>query len=401
MEPVFGWVSLTPRALARARAQLNEKGQGVRDEVGFLHLHQQYADRFFPGTSVLHTRLRYALFVPWLFLDQSGKSSSNAQDAMKRAEIDLAKRLKDSGEHGVIGGLTWPRLADQPPSSTYWSALGAWGILRRDGHNRVPGRGAVHARLSVARPVLDDEQRPLIDVEAPFVALPSPPMNWRTDASLSFNLTDVEREFLRSRLVNIPAPEPFKHMSLFSQLAHHQIDPPASPWHKTIIKLAGPDAAPLRRARAIAALAAIGRGVYAALVEDRRERLDRRETPRLHRAQLERLLKEYGPHATSELNSANLHLVEDDIGPLPLRLRALLRETLDWVYEGSTDPSILVQVYEAAEGRKGLRSRLPDTASARTRRAEWEPHDHPVGYPLHYRWGTVSGLLSDLRGQRP
>ena len=42
--------------------------QDTRDEIGFLLIHQGFADRFFPGTSVLHTRVRYALFVPWLFL---------------------------------------------------------------------------------------------------------------------------------------------------------------------------------------------------------------------------------------------------------------------------------------------------------------------------------------------
>jgi len=261
LEPTLGWVSLTPRALARARAQLNEKGQGVRDEVGFLLLHQRYANRFFPGTSVLHTRLRYALFVPWQFLDQSGKSPASAQDALKRAEIGLAKRLKDRGEHGVIGGLIWPQPADQPPSSTYWSALDAWGLLRRDGRNRVPSRGAVHAHLSASRPTMDDEERPLIEVEAPFVALPHPPKDWSADTPLSFNLSDEERDFLRERLSHIPAPEPLRHLSLLSKLARHEIDPPSSLWDKAIMKLAGPDAAPLRRARAVAALAAIGRGI--------------------------------------------------------------------------------------------------------------------------------------------
>ena len=38
---------------------------GVRDEVGVLSLHTAYANRFFLGTSVQQTRLRYALFVPW------------------------------------------------------------------------------------------------------------------------------------------------------------------------------------------------------------------------------------------------------------------------------------------------------------------------------------------------
>jgi len=59
---------LSPDAIRRAEARLREEIQGVRDEIGFLFLHQAYADRFFPGTSVQQTRLRYALFVPWIYL---------------------------------------------------------------------------------------------------------------------------------------------------------------------------------------------------------------------------------------------------------------------------------------------------------------------------------------------
>lgn len=397
MEAAFGWVSLAPAALERARKQLNDKGQGVRDEVGFLLLHQRYADRFFPGTSVLHTRLRYALFVPWQFLELSGQAPSAAQNALKIAEVRLAKRLKTPGARGVIGGLTWPELADQPPSSTYWSALDAWGLLRRDGRNRSPSRATVHARLAVARSTTDDEGRPLDDDEGPFLALPQPPHDWRADTPLSFNLEPAERVFLRERLSQVAAPAPLTHLSLLSQLARHEVEPPASLWDKAVTQYAGPDAAALRRARAVAALAAIGRGVYAALVEVRREQLDGQETPRHHRQELLRLLNEHGARATSELTPVNLHLIEGDIGVLPPRLRTLLAETLTWISDGARNVTTLQGVYEAAEGRKGLRSRLPDTASARARRLEWDAHDHPVGYPLHYRWDSVSGLLSDLR----
>ena len=61
MEPTLGWTLLSRDALRRAETQLRDEVQGVRDEIGFLAVHQAYADRFFPGTSVLHTRLRYRL----------------------------------------------------------------------------------------------------------------------------------------------------------------------------------------------------------------------------------------------------------------------------------------------------------------------------------------------------
>lgn len=65
----IGWIHFSREALRRAETRLREEQEGVLDEIGFLLLHQAYADRFFPGTSVLQTRLRYIFFVPWLYLD--------------------------------------------------------------------------------------------------------------------------------------------------------------------------------------------------------------------------------------------------------------------------------------------------------------------------------------------
>ena len=51
IEPALGWTYISREALARAKAQMDEESMGVRDEIGFLTIHQRYADRFFPGTS--------------------------------------------------------------------------------------------------------------------------------------------------------------------------------------------------------------------------------------------------------------------------------------------------------------------------------------------------------------
>ncbi len=141
----YGWTYLSRDALRRAENQLSGAGDGVRDEIGFLIVHQRYADHFFPGTSVLHTRMRYALFVPWIYqtLYEEG-SSGRAQDIVEKAEIRLAGRLKHL--RGAIGGSNYPRPTSQPASLSYWAALGAWGILREtDG--RLPSRAQIHALL--------------------------------------------------------------------------------------------------------------------------------------------------------------------------------------------------------------------------------------------------------------
>src|ERR1051326_9474065 len=97
----FGWTYLSRDALRRAEAQLSNESGGVRDEIGFLILHQRYADQFFPGTSVLHTRLRYALFVPWLYqtLRQRVRRGGGG-GALQSAEIVFAGRVRKAKRGG-------------------------------------------------------------------------------------------------------------------------------------------------------------------------------------------------------------------------------------------------------------------------------------------------------------
>src|SRR5579859_7884647 len=47
--PLWGETYLSRDALARAKAQMDEESMGVRDEIGFLTVHQGYADRFSPA----------------------------------------------------------------------------------------------------------------------------------------------------------------------------------------------------------------------------------------------------------------------------------------------------------------------------------------------------------------
>lgn len=56
----FGFTFLSRKALGQAEQMMFGGKAGVRAEVGFLIVHQRYDDHFFPGTSVLYTRLRYA-----------------------------------------------------------------------------------------------------------------------------------------------------------------------------------------------------------------------------------------------------------------------------------------------------------------------------------------------------
>ena len=92
-----GWVLLSGEAVARAEEALPPDGREVRDEVGFLALHQGFADRFFVGTSVLHTRLRYALFVPWLMERVAAPGGSDQVHPIVRVP------RRPGGHQGLLG----------------------------------------------------------------------------------------------------------------------------------------------------------------------------------------------------------------------------------------------------------------------------------------------------------
>ena len=393
----FGWTYLSRDALRRAEAQLSGETAGVRDEIGFLLIHQRYADRFFPGTSVLHTRLRYVLFVPWMYEDlRRGPPVRSVAREVEQAEVNIAGRLKARGSGaGVIGSLKHPDPTSQPPSVVYWTALGAWGLLRPQSNGRPPARARVHAALqSQTRVATDDDGLPLREAEFPFIALPPPPEEWRAGEDLDFSVTPKEAEFLSARLRAVASPDNPARPSLLARLADAGVPNAASCWSGEVLEIGEQDRAALVRAGQAASLAAIGRGVYAALVEELRDSGDGRATSRLHRDTLPAVI---AAHQKAALRLSLQSLLED-VGDLPDVVVAVLTETIAWLEAGATDPATLRGPYAAAErARKRQRARLTDDLSGRDRRLEWDNTLHTPAEPLHFRWGNVHRLLSDLR----
>ena len=390
IEPALGWTYLSREALARAKAQMDEESMGVRDEIGFLTIHQRYADRFFPGTSVLHTRARYALFVPWLFEDLAGLMGPAAVRALRERERELAGRLKDAGESQVIGGRVFPKPSSQPPSTVYWNALAVWGILRPRIDGRTISRAQAHRLLKSAGAATDDDGHPLVSFDPPFVPLLDRPDNWR-GGHITLRMATAEAAFLRERLIQLRRNGSHE-LSLLARLARTEAAAPSGMWGEEARAVAGPDQAALVRARQAASLAGVGRAIYDALLERIVETDDKREISTRHRDHLAAIIEEHGSVAAK----LDVDALETDIGALPSRLRAVLTATKDWITSKSGNPAPLFDVYAAAEARKGPRARLALTANGRDRRLEWSSDEHGLAGPLHYRWGQVSTLLEDL-----
>ncbi|WP_210247334.1 DUF6361 family protein [Blastochloris sulfoviridis] len=71
-----------------------------RDELGLGGIRDSIADHLFPGTSTIQTRLRYMLFIPWLFqiLESSSSGAEQLAAEARALENRLANALKAGGE---------------------------------------------------------------------------------------------------------------------------------------------------------------------------------------------------------------------------------------------------------------------------------------------------------------
>ncbi len=401
-QPLMGWTALSRDALRRAEASLGDAERGVRDEVGVLALHTGYANRFFPGTSVQQTRLRYALLVPWqikqLLSAHPLLSPSRAREALSSAELELALRLPQEEGAGTIGRFTARegRPVSIPPSASYWVALRRWGIIADDRIGRRDLFGAWASFAKASRPAhsaLRDDDRVPLDIPVGIFgnALPPAPADFHGQGKLSFTLSRSERSYLRTLMGQLQRED--GEPALLAKLVDMD-RVPRSLHARSVSDLADKDdRVALKNARRASSLALIARALYNAILEALVER-EQNLTSTRHRARLASVLDE---HATRALRLDLGCLAEDGItiGGLEAPLRELQR----WIREDGKDPleRRVHRSWWTWEERKGDRAKLPLNATARHARLAWRPERATTAYGLDFRWGVVTRFLQDLR----
>jgi hypothetical protein len=134
MTSLIAWLDASAEEQRRVReiVQLFSQRDSV-DELGGRRIVVAISDALFPGTSVLHTRARYLLFVPWLAKVAAQRKDPAAQfewlerrlikSFLDDTSVDTEDRLD-----GLIGREAGPKVR-QLPSTAYWTALDAWGVL--------------------------------------------------------------------------------------------------------------------------------------------------------------------------------------------------------------------------------------------------------------------------------
>lgn len=204
MTSTFAWLDYSERQRRRMLEVVEMfREEGTVDELGLGAIRDALADRLFPGTSTLHTRPRYLLFIPWIYkeMERDRIGSDRVEAALKRREVRLISALTagDAGD-GIIGLLAGPKLK-RFPSILYWNALAAYGIRQFHGSQQQYHRsldGIYHQRATAVA-LESDEPMGGGGVRTWDARVPAAPSALLDEAN--FTLSYAEAEYLQQRFL--------------------------------------------------------------------------------------------------------------------------------------------------------------------------------------------------------
>lgn len=198
-----------------------------RDELGLGGIRDSFADKLFPGTSTIQTRLRYMLFVPWIYsqLEEQRVPAGKFAQTADRTERDLVQPLLGSDDKSGVFGRTAGRRLKRLPSSVYWAGLGSWGIrqidLSQDQYHRQIGVIYLQRNEQLRRHRDrfnrgdDGDSVPETGLLTWHPRLPDPPENF--PEKVDFRLTTEEAGFLLDRIKRSHPDSLLAHLAMNSE----------------------------------------------------------------------------------------------------------------------------------------------------------------------------------------
>lgn len=199
----IGWIDFDEAERHRAQQLLELfREQESRDELGLGAIRDSIADHLFPGTSTIQTRLRYMLFIPWIFGRlPAHRSARDIAEQARHDQIQLRNALVAGGETvGIIGRDAGPKLK-RLPASVYWSGLESWGIRQFPGSIEAYAASLPRWSRGSVKDHDDDDHGATARAQRPWhPQLPGAPHDLLQAAT--FTLADDEADFVTDRLVD-------------------------------------------------------------------------------------------------------------------------------------------------------------------------------------------------------
>jgi hypothetical protein len=405
MTSTLAWLDYSEEDQRRAReiVQLFMQPES-RDELGIGVVRDALSDSMFPGISVVQTRARYFLFVPWLFTEgerrgHRGRALTRWVDLQERKLIESLRAGGEGGEgDGLIGRLAGVRLKILP-STIYWNGLHQFGILRSAASIEQVADLAGSGRL------VDDAITEMVD-RGDGLWDPSMPRafpGFFKMSSATFDLEPVEADWLAERISSCCEG------TLLGWLASRpslRLADSSAPWMEPAVGTAPPEILNVVTHAELFSLVMHGAALlYNLLLAERCRELgieahaDRVET---YRTSLAAWVTEI-EGVSRRLSSWDLAdfwaLVETRNPRVPVRTRLFIEQWISFITSGrrtdlADDPGARQLIRNREQSQKRGQARLDNERLLR----QWGGEAGLAR--LNYRWPTAHQILDDIEQGR-
>lgn len=322
----MGWLDFDAAATERVATLLRALQQpATLDVLGLGSVRDAFSQMLHPGTSYIQTKLRYFMFLPWIFqrLERDQVAPGDFFRRLRRYEALLIDCLRHLGPGKGVIGYRAGRNLKRMPSSIYWGGLWDWGL------RRMPLELGEYAQRAAAlgryREVRDDDGSVTDPSSSMWAPLPPAPEGFLDD-EITFELSREEALAIRD---NVQRKQPRTLMAwLFAQphlAARHDY-----PWGVPGHGMPGEVAEVLLHARCFSELTAGPQYAYNVLVARRARHELGWDTVKLEKSQLGRLQRWV---EMVESRHGELHSWADDLPALWALLHRyrIRRSTRDFI----------------------------------------------------------------------
>ena len=397
----IGWLDLDATASERVGTLLRSLEEpGTLDVLGLGSVRDAFSDMLSPGTSTIQTRLRYFLFLPWIFASLEAQQVPSAEFArrLREDEARLIDCLRPLGPNQGVIGYTAGRDLKRMPSAAYWGGLGAWGIRRLDLSLAEYGQRA--AALGRLRPERDNDGDATRRAGSMWAAVPPPPESF-LHGDITFELRPDEAQVLTE---HIRRRHPDTLLAVLCAMPGLSVDVDY-PWQLPTHGLPDRLVEVLRHARCFSELTLGPQLVYNVLLARKAQAEFGWDTDELEAGQRKQLndwaqliddrhaelcswvedLPEFRQIlASHRVSGSTQHFVDN-----------VVRRAVDSPAGFADDPVIHRRIRDREIRLKSKRARLAHRAALEN----W--NQEPVGGQLNYRWPTTKIYLADLSAAGP
>jgi hypothetical protein len=364
-----------------------------RDELGLGQVRDALSDGLFPGTSVLLTRARYLLFVPWCF--QLAEGRPDAAGLAEKHERLLISTLRKSGNDDLSGllGARVGQALQTLPSTIYWGTLRRYGIVRDEYAWKTD------VFRPPTRPVDGEDEGARKSASAWSHTIPPVPPEFPYRLDDAFRLSREEAGWLRDRILDRAPGTVIAHL-----MDHVPLKESRSPWSDPGVRnVEGAAAGLLRNAEAFSTAMHGASLLYNLLLAEEYERYIPAER-RKHHGAVDQYRDELAAWA---VRADQARIADWEIGSLWRWVFGAAKAPVapgserfisDWVahIQGNGPHAIAVDsvarkiVSDRERRQKGALARLGNPK----RLSAWS--GAAGAGALTFRWATVRGLVLDI-----